>query len=652
VKKGEKWKKLALCPLFVLLLAFVVGGFAIVPASVTTAQVANNVKASFHTAWNYESPEDTFINSQVTGRKWWQVGMMNSPDETGASVNALTLRLESTLAFDILQKEHLVTSGPPAYEWSFGDVPEQSSAGVWVDSQHDSNAVPVTFTPGFDSSRSLDETEFTAPSIQTLTITLTPREMKEGFTVLIQAEENEIVNPVITYPASGAGIYLTPDGHSLHIDPTSLDLNTTWTIDVAIQVTPKVPEVTFMPYVLIGQRAMVATGSNSGEALSSPVGDPADDVGTWTLSAVGTYEWYWEESLSKQVIWVASSKGVGGSGETAISTSKESGNRIDVGFMDEFIYEVSGNTFTNSEVIGKRWWRTNFANWPDGTGAPAIGVKVMLESELAFDEIERDKLTRMGPPVYEWYLGDVVEEPERQEWPWDAFVGLYHSPTEFSPGVDVSRSFDKTVFTAADIQTMTVTLTSREEWVKEVSIFVHTDDDVLVNPVIVSISHSGGGEVFITEDGHRSGVERIPVEFDTPLTITYTLQVTPKVAQVEYWPVTGVLVYRPDKMASGTSSGRSVSYTNEAGTWTWSAEGDYYWQWGAATPDYAVSFEKRVEQPIAGEATPTSPVTVPDSTPETSQTISWQFVIGLIAGVIVVGSVIYFFIRTRRKRAS
>ena len=38
------------------------------------------------------------------------------------------------------------------YEWSFGDVPEQSSAGVWVDSLHDSNPVPVTFTPGFHAS--------------------------------------------------------------------------------------------------------------------------------------------------------------------------------------------------------------------------------------------------------------------------------------------------------------------------------------------------------------------------------------------------------------------------------------------------------------------------------------------------------------------
>jgi len=81
----------------------------------------------------------------------------------------------------------------------------------------------------------------------------------------------------------------------------------------------------------------------------------------------------------------------------------------------------------------------------------------------------------------------------------------------------------------------------------------------------------------------------------------------------------------------------SSTNTNEAGTWTWSAEGDYYWRWTATTPDYAVGWRERARQA---------------STPEASQAISWQFVIGLTAGVVVAGSVIYFFIRTRRKRTS
>ncbi len=619
-------------------LALAISGFApaLSPIPMAADSAGNHVAAQFRTAWIYDSPEDTFSNAQVTGRKWWQASMHNGPDETGAAIIGLALTLESTLAFDILQADHLVTSGPPAYEWSFGDVPEGSDAGAWVDSLHDSNPVPVTFSPGFDTSRSVDKTEFTEPDTQTLTITLTPREVTEGFSVLVQAEQNDMVSPVITSPASGEGVSLRQEGHSLHIDPTGLQLNATWTVTVTIEVTPKASKVVFTPYVMIGWEGEALTGgSASGDSLSRPLGDPSDEVGTWTWSAEGTYEWHWEERLSKSVVW-AYRYGVEGEGsEGAVSTPEEVGNRIDVGFFHEFHHEVPGNTFVNTEVIGKEWWRTNFANWPDETGAPVIRSNVILNTELKFDEVETDKLTRMGPPVYEWYLGDVVEEPERQEWPWDAFVGFYNSPIKFSPGLDLSRSFDKTVFTTPDIQTMTVTLTPREEWVETVSIFVHTDEDDIVNPVIVSISHVGGGKVNIMEDGHRSGIERIPVELNTPLIIIYTLQITPKVARVEYWPYTSILLYHPGVLASGTNSGNSVSYTNEAGTWTWSAEGDYYWQWGAATPDYTVTFRERARQA---------------STPETSQAISWQLIIGIVAGVIIAGSVTYFFVRRRLRK--
>ena len=633
-------KKLTSPLVFLGLLALAISGFAsaLSPTPIAADSDVNNVAVLFHTAWSYESPEDTFINSQVTGRKWWQVSIMNVPDDTRAPVAAPMLSLESALAFDILEADNLVTPGPPTYEWVFGDIPERSSAGVWVDSLHDSNPVPVTFTSGFDASRSVDKTEFSAQGIQTLTITLTPREATEGFKVLVQAEENDIVNPVITSPTSGDGIYLTPDGHSLHIEPTTLEINSTWTINVAIQVTPKVPQVTFMPYVVIEREETVASGSSSGSFISHPVGDPVDNVGTWTWSAQSTYEWNWEERLSKRVIWVHNPKGTGEVNEGVISTLEEGGNRIDVSFSDELDYEISGNTFNNTEVTGKRRWRTNFTNWPDETGAPAIGVKVMLESELAFDGIERDKLTRMGPPTYEWYLGDVVEEPERQGWPWDAFVNFLRYPTQFSPGLDVSRSFDKTVFNSPGTQTMTVTLTPREEWVETLTIFVHTDEYDIVNPVITSISHTGGGEIKIMEDGHRSGIERIPVELNTPLIIIYTMQVTPKVPEVEYMPHTAILLYRSGLLASNTISGNSFSYTNEAGTWTWSAEGDYIWHWGAPTPDYSVTFIQRAE-----------PATIPDSIPETRQVIRWQFIIGIVAGVVIIGVITYLVIRKRRR---
>jgi len=166
----------------------------------------------------------------------------------------------------------------------------------------------------------------------------------------------------------------------------------------------------------------------------------------------------------------------------------------------------------------------------------------------------------------------------------------------------------------------------------------------------MSISHTGGGETHIMEDGHRSGIERIPVELNTPLVVIYTLQVTPKVARVEYWPYTSVLVYRPGVLASGINSGNSVSYANEAGTWTWSAEGDYVWHWVATTPDYAVTFLERVEQPVADQEAATAPAPAPTPTPTGTSVSWWQVVIGITAtaGVVIIGLGTYLAIRRRR----
>ena len=111
-------KKVTTSFLLVGLLALAISGFAsaLSPTTIAADSAVNNVAVLFHTAWSYESPEDTFINSQVTGRKWWQVSIWNEPDEIAIPVAALMLSLESALVFDNLEADNLVTPGPPTYE--------------------------------------------------------------------------------------------------------------------------------------------------------------------------------------------------------------------------------------------------------------------------------------------------------------------------------------------------------------------------------------------------------------------------------------------------------------------------------------------------------------------------------------------------------
>jgi len=144
----------------------------------------------------------------------------------------------------------------------------------------------------------------------------------------------------------------------------------------------------------------------------------------------------------------------------------------------------------------------------------------------------------------------------------------------------------------------------------------------LVDPVI--ISRSGGESVYITADGHYSdegiGGFGIPVELNTPVTITVTIQVTPKVPRVEFKPYVAVkpcLPRPPD--ASGTTIGSSFSYTNEAGTWTVSAEGNYVWNWAAEeVPGYDVAFFQRTNSPPTLTSGGVSP---PSGTPATPFTL-------------------------------
>jgi len=269
--------------------------------------------------------------------------------------------------------------------------------------------------------------------------------------------------------------------------------------------------------------------------------------------------------------------------------------------MEHSNYEVSGDSFMNKEVTVERWWRTNLLNLSDETRASVTGLRLTLDSQVSFGGVEEEFLTTMGPPTYKWSLGDVPngEYIATGGWPYDAFVRR-HSTSKFAPGYDVSRSFDKSIFSAPGVQTLTITLTPREESIDTVTITVHTDEDVFVDPVVLSYSSANGGEVRIEQGGHRSSISFVPVELNIPITVTVTLQVTPKVPLVHYKPGTGIRTERVSVPEKGISTGNSISFTTEVGTWTWSAEGDYVWDWGVrVSPDVMVGFGRSSSQPIS-----------------------------------------------------
>jgi len=327
------------------------------------------------------------------------------------------------------------------------------------------------------------------------------------------------------------------------------------------------------------------------------------------------------------------------------------GNQVFVGFGQGVESGFGGDTYTNSELTGLRVWRIcSILNTDDETGAPVKDLRITLNSEVAFDGASRgDALTKMGPPIYEWSFGDLVEESQHKGYYCNAFVFFNYYPSTIKPGFDASRSLDKTLFTAPDTQTLTITVTPREEWLKKISVVVGAGEKNSVDSVIISYSPTGAETIKLTPDKHALCMDYIPVELNTPLTITVTILVTPKVPKVEYKPRVDFVPKREIEADSGTTSGSSVSYTMpEVGTWTVSAEGNYVWNWGAprwvrGTVTFADTPEPSFD-PILFADTPKGP------SPGKPAPITINQLIGIVAGLAIVGLAIYFFIRRRRRR--
>jgi len=293
----------------VLAVVLVTGGLG----SVAYAQVlVNEVEARFTTDLNYGPWPDTFTNGDEISLSWenWEAKMGNSPDGTGANVTALTLSLDSGVPFNEVSNGNLVTLEPPTYEWFFGDIPqgsgeEQAKARVGLVGKEYSP--PITYTPGFDASRSVDKAEFFqsdgTQQTQVLTVTVTPRQRTE-LEIGLGADENDLISPLIISAISGDGVAYPTDGHRVNICPiTGLEPNTTWTLTVTFLVTPKKPKVKFIPYVEVGWNETIASGTTSGSSVSYPAGDPVDEAGTWTWRAEGSYEWHWIQELRPAVHW-------------------------------------------------------------------------------------------------------------------------------------------------------------------------------------------------------------------------------------------------------------------------------------------------------------------------------------------------------------
>ena len=369
-------KKVIAIVLAVVLVAGGLGGFAY------ALDTVNEVHVSFQTIYGYTTLGDDFTNTEVTGHKQWNSGLRNTEDTTGLAVADTTLTLADAPQFDWVQPE---TPGPP-YEWSFGDVLE----GWWFAKNvslgfHEDL---VSFTPGFNASRSVDKTEFLESGTQTLTITVTPQQLLLDLNIGVRVSEDAYVIPTIILPITGdtgeaSEIHLSDDGHELFIGIHEPQEGS-YTYNVTIQVLLKegISKVDFMPWVSTHSNIEVTSGSATDD---SSITHSMSGVGTWTWSATGNYDFDWHEIEVGHVRFESYSRGI----VEPIPHEPMTGQKlVGMGYLGEHYDEESDITFQLHTMF-------SFTN-PDGVSE----ITIDRVSIFAFD----------GTVLYEGPLKPGTEE--------------------------------------------------------------------------------------------------------------------------------------------------------------------------------------------------------------------------------------------------
>ncbi|MFC2032131.1 TRAP transporter substrate-binding protein DctP [Chloroflexota bacterium] len=280
---------LQICLALILAITGVLASF-----SVATGETLNQVDVSFQTRYQYPTTSDNFDNALVTGNKRWGVPCRNIPD-TGLPAD-IGLILDSNETLDQFNPEP-TTSGPKHYEWDFINVAENTSFGA---SMGYSDPPEVTYTPGFDLSRSFDETIFNNVGTQTISVNVTPRrEMNGTLFISVRAPEDENVSTTIISPVPGTPDYSWgEDGRRIQMRINEPQEDIPYTFEVTIKITPEVPEVEFKAgATAFWMEPIVLHTTTTNDSI--PHNMP--EIGDWTINAVGDYEVGWKEQLMRQV---------------------------------------------------------------------------------------------------------------------------------------------------------------------------------------------------------------------------------------------------------------------------------------------------------------------------------------------------------------
>lgn len=278
-------------------------------------------------------------------------------------------------------------------------------------------------------------------------------------------------------------------------------------------------------------------------------------------------------------------------------------NLVQVFFNNSISFDNKGLVFTNHEVNGFSHWATHLQNIPDVSCAPVYGLG--LEFEAITDNIgtniRKNYLVSAEYPTYQWFFGNVPEEPLREVYVSEAYIESAHG-IPFTPGFDASLSLDKTTFSQPDIQKITITIIPRVKMTYP-GITVHTQGGPHENASNADISDIPPGEqkglkgevISVSPNKKDLFVNDMQLEVNQLYSFSFSIKVEPYAPNTTYIPYVSISwLPKPESsngdMENGTKVGKTLTWPIEnVGTWTWTADGEYQLEWHGGTV-YLVNF--------------------------------------------------------------
>jgi hypothetical protein len=601
----------------------------------------NTVNVDYWYDYVYWFAGDNYDNTQVNGYKVWFSHIGNVNDESNEPVSNATSTLNSAYSLGYQLSDTNFDAESP-YIWNFGDVPEDSSHGIWV-STGEYPALNVDFTPGYCVTRSADQTVFQSDGTQIVTISITPLEYIDELWVDFNlTDSSPLVHPTfIDQPDSM---------RMLRFIENSPTVGKTYTFQANIDVdlVDETGSIEFMPQVNLASRYYTDFSVFNGPSITY---NP-DELGDWTWSGDGYYCWnrylhFFKSLVMQERINLIdpfintvtpktanrgdtldiSLKGLNfdyvdsvsfGDGINLINFSVIDSNNINAAiqidthalsgtrditmtaegelfvFPDAFLintdvasiefvsarnFGIDGDSFNNELVNGFKFWVSHMGNTADGSGSTMYNLTSTLDSIYNF-LWQEPGAQKPNDKIYNWSFGDIPENGTYGiavggDWENTIFV-------EYHPGFTASRTVNPRVLQQNGQQIFTLDVTPKEQ-MDQLKIRISVNANTFITPVIIGTDAT---TVPVHTDSYL-GPNYWDVYFYNPVVDTeYTLQavididIADGIGAVEYVPQVDISCVNSTYLSQQSSSVTcNPEQLDGLGSWTWSADGDYLWNW-------------------------------------------------------------------------